>query len=111
MRALINVLTSVKMDMVNFLVVFMSVLFGFMILAMLSFGPFVKEFHKSSYGIIKVLQMSLPELKEFHHIKEAHTISPFMSFLFFIPVSIMFWFIFANIFLSMMMSSYEYNIG
>ena len=111
MRSLIEVLTSIKEELINFLLIFFCILGGFVFMAHLSFGSQVQEFSTLPVSIMNTFEITLPNNFDFVFLDQTKQHASMMSQIFFIPLTVMFLFIFANIFLAIMMNSYENNIG
>ena len=111
MKPLVNVLTFAKSDLMNFLIIFFCFLLGFMSMAFLSFGFFVKDFSTVRESFIVVFEISLPTYYDYSFLDQTSMFAPQMSMVFFLAITTMFLFFFTNIFLAIMMNSYQINIG
>jgi hypothetical protein len=58
-RSLINVLASIKVDLLNFLVIFFCLIFGFQSLGYIMFGDSVSEFSTFSDSFMTIFELSL----------------------------------------------------
>lgn len=111
MRPLVNVLTFAKTDLLNFLIIFFCFLMGYQSMAFLSFGYFVQDFSSLERSFIVVFQISLPTYYPYEFLDQTKHFAPQMSIIFFLTITIMFLFFFTNIFLAIMMNSYQINVG
>lgn len=59
MMQLLNVMTSVKVELTNFLIIFQCISFGFLAFAFLSFGHFDKNFANFPDSFICIFEISL----------------------------------------------------
>jgi len=77
----------------------------------LSFGYAVKEFSSVQESFVVVFEISLPTFYAYEFLDKTARFAPAMSLFFFLAISVMFLFFFANIFLAIMMNSYQINVG
>lgn len=111
MMQLLNVMTSVKVELGNFLIIFNCIIFGFLALAFLSFGHFTSNFANLTDSFICIFEISLQNPIDYSFLDNLRQDSPAMTQLLFMPMTIIFMFLFKNLFLAIMMNSYEINIG
>lgn len=111
MMQLLNVMTSVKVELANFLIIFQCISFGFLAFAFLSFGHFDQNFANLTDSFICIFEISLQSPIDYGFLDKLRRHSPVMTWLLFLPMTIIFMFIFRNLFLAIMMNSYEINIG
>jgi hypothetical protein len=111
MRPLVNVLTFAKSDLLNFLIIFFCFLLGYLSMGFLSFGYAVKEFSSVQESFVVVFEISLPTFYAYEFLDKTARFAPAMSMFFFLSITIMFIFFFSNIFLAIMMNSYQINVG
>lgn len=104
-------MTSVKVELTNFLIIFQCISFGFLAFAFLSFGHFDKNFANLTDSFICIFEISLQNPIDYGFLDKLRQHSPAMTWLLFLPMTIIFMFIFRNLFLAIMMNSYEINIG
>lgn len=111
MKPLVNVLVTSKGDLLNFLIIFFCFLLGYLSMSFLSFGWFVEDFSTMEKSFVVVFEISLPTFYSYEFLNETTKLAPSMSAVFFLSLTIMFLFFFTNIFLAIMMYSYQENIG
>lgn len=111
MKPLVNVLVSSKGDLLNFLIIFFCFLLGYLSMSFLSFGWFVQDFSTIEKSFVVVFEISLPTFYSYEFLNESTKLAPGMSAVFFLTLTIMFLFFFTNIFLAIMMNSYQENVG
>ena len=111
MKPLVNVLVTSKGDLLNFLIIFFCFLLGYLSMSFLSFGWFVEDFSTVEKSFVVVFEISLPTFYSYEFLNETTKLAPSMSAVFFLSLTIMFLFFFTNIFLAIMMYSYQENIG
>lgn len=111
MKPLVNVLVTSKGDLLNFLIIFFCFLLGYLSMSYLSFGWFVEDFSTVEKSFVVVFEISLPTFYSYEFLNETTKLAPSMSAVFFLSLTIMFLFFFTNIFLAIMMYSYQENIG
>lgn len=111
MKPLVNVLVTSKGDLLNFLIIFFCFLLGYLSMSYLSFGWFVEDFSTVEKSFVVVFEIALPTFYSYEFLNETTKLAPSMSAVFFLSLTIMFLFFFTNIFLAIMMYSYQENIG
>jgi hypothetical protein len=111
MMQLINVITSIRHELLNFLVIFFCFNGGFVFLSFLSFGNYIKNFSSLLDSFVTIFEISLTSPISYSFLDVTDVIDPTMTVIMFMPMSFIFTFIFTNIFLAIMMNSYEINIG
>ena len=77
----------------------------------LSFGARTDQFSTLGDSFDTIFEISLSNHFVFEFMDRTKVLSPIMTDILFIPCTIMFIFIFGNIFLAIMMNSYELNVG
>lgn len=108
---LVNVMTSVSNELSNFLIIFFCLIFAFVLLSFLSFGTFVKEFSSLEEAFICIFEISITSPINYSFQTATDKNAPTLTLFLFLPMTIIFLFIFSNLYLAIMMSSYELNIG
>jgi hypothetical protein len=111
MRAMLMVIKSIGTDLVNFLIIFFVMLFAFITLAHIAFGTQVLQFATLHSAFANLFELTLTNSFKFSFLNHSVRINMFLTSLFFIGGTFIFVFIFSNIFLSIMMNSYQQNIG
>ena len=111
MMKMLNVMTSVGNELLNFLIIFFCLIFAFVLLSFLSFGTYVKEFSTLTNAFVCIFGISISSPINYDFQTETDKNSPLLTVFLFLPMTIIFLFIFSNLYLAIMMSSYELNIG
>lgn len=112
MHAMINVLSQSLSDLCNLLIIFLFIMFGFLALSHLSFGYQIKEFSTLSLSFICIYEIAMNNLQVTYWFLDRSTeISMLITIIMFFLGSALFSLVFKNIFLAIMQTSYELNIG
>lgn len=112
MHAMINVLTQSMSQLINLLVIFFCILFGFVALAHLSFGYQIKEFSSLFLAFNNMFELDMNNLQvNYYFLDRSTNISMLITFIIFLVSSALFSLVFKNLFLAIMQTSYEFNIG
>lgn len=111
MMKLINVITTIRHELLNFMVIFFCFVLGFLCLSFLSFGNYIQRFSSIEESFMTIFEISLMSPISYSFLDETGALDPTMTTIMFLPMSMIFTFIFTNIFLAIMMNSYELNIG
>lgn len=112
MQNLIKVLSTAQYDTRNFMIIFICFVLGMTALAHLSFGTFNYQFASIMTAFRSNFEMSLWNLQVyFVFLDRSIKTSLLMSYILFVGGTTIFVFLFSNIFLAIMMNSYEINVG
>ena len=111
MTQLINVVTSIRNEIYNMIIVMFCFIFAFMFLAYLNFGHFIEDFCTITDAFTTIFSISVIAPISYHFVTMGSTVLPNMTMFLFISMTMIFIFIFTNIYLAMIQNSYEINRG
>jgi hypothetical protein len=95
-------LADSKMEIIYFLIFYIILILGFVSVAHLTFGPFIKEYNTFGDAMVECFSIILGDF-DYLALEEVNS---FMAVIFFYPYNIMFIFILANMLLAIMNTAY-----
>jgi len=95
-------LADSKMEIMYFLIFYILLILGFVSVAHLTFGPFIKEYNTFGDALVECFSIILGD---FNYL-ELENVNSFMAVMFFYPYNLMFVFILANMLLAIMNTAY-----
>jgi hypothetical protein len=93
------------------IIVMFCFIFAFMFLAYLNFGHFIDDFCTITDAFTTIFSISIVAPISYHFLTIGSKVLPKMTMFLFIPMTMIFIFIFTNIYLAMIQNSYEINRG
>lgn len=105
MNVLSATLDLAKGDMFYFLIIFSIFLFGFVGMAYVSFGAYLKNYNSIGMSIWRLIEITIGDFDY----KALDSTNVVMAFIFFFSFNILFVFVLTNIFLAIINEAYEHT--